>query len=128
MWLVAFQVNTNILTVDEGGEGWLSPEHLLLSDMDSLEEALQVELWRNPQHGTLQLGGLLLKPGQTFTVQDLKSLKVRSEIVLFTLSYCIGSRALHHQNKQKNIPIMIKICFIYYWTNYWTQICDTSKN
>lgn len=79
---VLFQVLTNRLTVDEGGESWLGPEHLLLSDVDSMEEALQVELQREPQHGALQLGGLQLKPGRSFTVQDLKSLKVRSDILL----------------------------------------------
>ncbi|XP_040887458.1 FRAS1-related extracellular matrix protein 1a [Toxotes jaculatrix] len=71
------QVITSALTVDEGGECWLGPEHLLLSDVDSMEEALQVELQREPRHGALQLGGCPLQPGQAFTVQDLKSLKVR---------------------------------------------------
>ncbi|XP_070785815.1 FRAS1-related extracellular matrix protein 1a isoform X3 [Enoplosus armatus] len=71
------QVITFPLTVDEGGECWLGPEHLLLSDVDSMEEALQVELQREPRHGALQLGGLPLKPGRAFTVQDLKGLKVR---------------------------------------------------
>ncbi|XP_075943318.1 FRAS1-related extracellular matrix protein 1a [Anarhichas minor] len=71
------QVITNPPTVDEGGQCWLGPEHLLLSDVDSVEEALQVVLQREPQHGALQLDGLALKPGQAFTVQDLKSLKVR---------------------------------------------------
>ncbi|XP_037613686.1 FRAS1-related extracellular matrix protein 1a isoform X1 [Sebastes umbrosus] len=71
------QVITNPLTVDEGGECWLGPEHLLLSDVDSMEEALQVALQREPQHGALQLGGLPLKPGHALTVQDLKDLKVR---------------------------------------------------
>ncbi|XP_034470970.1 FRAS1-related extracellular matrix protein 1a isoform X2 [Hippoglossus hippoglossus] len=70
------QVITNALTVDEGGECWLGPEHLLLSDMDSMEEALRVALQKDPQHGALQLGGLLLRPGQAFTVQDVKSFKV----------------------------------------------------
>lgn len=80
---ILFQVITNALTVDEGGECWLGPEHLLLSDVDSMEEVLQVELQREPQHGALQLGGLLLKPGQAFTVQDLKSFKVRSDIPVY---------------------------------------------
>ncbi|XP_019955749.2 FRAS1-related extracellular matrix protein 1a isoform X1 [Paralichthys olivaceus] len=70
------QVITNALSVDEGGECWLGPEHLLLSDMDSMEEALRVALQKEPQHGALQLGGLLLQPGQAFTVQDVKSFKV----------------------------------------------------
>lgn len=73
-----FQVVTNPLTVEEGGERWLGAEHLLLLDTDSMEEALQVELQRGPRHGALQLGGLPLEPGQAFTVQDLKGLKVRS--------------------------------------------------
>ncbi|XP_041821251.1 FRAS1-related extracellular matrix protein 1a [Chelmon rostratus] len=71
------QVITNPLTVDEGGECWLGPDHLLLSDVDSMEEALRVQLQREPQHGALQLGGLPLKAGHVFTVQDLKSFKVR---------------------------------------------------
>uniref|UniRef100_A0A3P9C444 Fras1 related extracellular matrix 1a n=1 Tax=Maylandia zebra TaxID=106582 RepID=A0A3P9C444_9CICH len=65
------------LTVDEGGECRLGPEHLLLSDEDSSEEALRVELQREPQHGTLHLSGLLMKPGQSFTLQDLQSHNVR---------------------------------------------------
>ncbi|XP_071782184.2 FRAS1-related extracellular matrix protein 1a [Centroberyx gerrardi] len=71
------EVITNHLTVDEGAECWLGPDHLLLSDVDSMEGALQVELRREPQHGALQVGGLPLKAGQAFTVRDLKSLKVR---------------------------------------------------
>lgn len=60
----------------------LGPEHLLLSDVDSMEQVIRVELQRDPRHGALQLGGLPLKPGHVFTVQDLKSLKVRSDILL----------------------------------------------
>lgn len=89
---VVFQVITNPMTVEEGGECWLSPEHLLLSDIDSMEEALQVELQREPRHGALQLDGLSLKLGQAFTVQDLKSLKVRSDILLHS---CQISQTTH---------------------------------
>ncbi|XP_068164367.1 FRAS1-related extracellular matrix protein 1a isoform X2 [Antennarius striatus] len=71
------QVVTNPLTVDEGGGVLVSSENLLLADVDSMEEDLQVQLQRKPQHGSLSRGGLLLKPGQAFTAQDLKSLKVR---------------------------------------------------
>ncbi|KAJ8385248.1 hypothetical protein AAFF_G00191250 [Aldrovandia affinis] len=42
-----------------------------------MEEALRVELKREPHHGHIELDGFPMKPGQTFTVQDLKSLKVR---------------------------------------------------
>ncbi|XP_063756912.1 FRAS1-related extracellular matrix protein 1a isoform X2 [Eleginops maclovinus] len=71
------QVITNPLSVDEGGDDLIGPDHLQLSDVDSMEEALQVVLQREPHHGALQLGGLPLKPGNAFTVQHLKSLKVR---------------------------------------------------
>ncbi|XP_028263008.1 FRAS1-related extracellular matrix protein 1a [Parambassis ranga] len=71
------QVITNSLTVDEGGECWLSPEHVLLSDVDSVEEALHIELQTEPQHGALQLDGLPLKPGQAFSLHDMNSHKVR---------------------------------------------------
>uniref|UniRef100_A0A3Q2V9Z3 Fras1 related extracellular matrix 1a n=1 Tax=Haplochromis burtoni TaxID=8153 RepID=A0A3Q2V9Z3_HAPBU len=71
------QVVSKPLTVDEGGECRLGPEHLLLSDEDSSEEALRVELQREPQHGALHLSGLLMKPGQSFTLQDLQSHNVR---------------------------------------------------
>ncbi|XP_056156549.1 FRAS1-related extracellular matrix protein 1a isoform X2 [Lampris incognitus] len=71
------EVRTNPVTVDEGGECRLGSEHLLLSDVDSVEELLKVELRREPQHGTLQLAGFPFTPGRAFTVQDLKSLKVR---------------------------------------------------
>uniref|UniRef100_A0A665UUH8 Fras1 related extracellular matrix 1a n=1 Tax=Echeneis naucrates TaxID=173247 RepID=A0A665UUH8_ECHNA len=57
-------------------EARIGPEHLLLLDVDSLENVLQVELQGGPQHGALQLNGTLLTPGQAFTVRDLKSFKV----------------------------------------------------
>ncbi|KAG7461901.1 hypothetical protein MATL_G00196120 [Megalops atlanticus] len=71
------EVHTNELTVEEGGECQVSSEHLLLTDQDSMEDALRVELKREPQHGYIELDGFPMKPGQTFTVHDLKSLKVR---------------------------------------------------
>ncbi|XP_074518325.1 FRAS1-related extracellular matrix protein 1a isoform X2 [Halichoeres trimaculatus] len=71
------QVITNPLTIEEGGESSVGPEHLLLSDVDSMEESLRVELQKEPQHGVLQLGSLSLKQGQAFTMQDLRNLKVR---------------------------------------------------
>lgn len=81
-----FQVITNSLTVDEGGEGLLSPEHIHVSDVDSVPEALKVELHKEPNHGVLHLSGDPLTAGQTFDLQDLKSLKVRSDILpLFNL-------------------------------------------
>lgn len=75
------QVHMKPLTVDEGGECWVGPDHLLLTDHDSTEESLRVELKREPQHGAVQLDGVPMKPSQNFTVRDLKSLKVRSDMI-----------------------------------------------
>lgn len=68
--------------MDEGGQSRVGPEHVLLSDVDSMEDRLQVALQGEPQHGALQLGGRPLTPGQAFTLQDLKRFKVRSDILL----------------------------------------------
>ncbi|KAG1924545.1 FRAS1-related extracellular matrix protein, partial [Pimephales promelas] len=74
---LAPEVHVRQLTVDEGGESWVSEEHVRLKDQDSLEDSLHVELKKKPQHGSIYLDGTAMSPGQTFTVRDLKSLKVR---------------------------------------------------
>ncbi|XP_030635867.1 FRAS1-related extracellular matrix protein 1a isoform X3 [Chanos chanos] len=74
---LAPEVHVNQLMVDEGGECWVTLDHLRLTDRDSLEGSLCVELKRRPQHGEIYLDSIPLNPGQTFTVRDLKSLKVR---------------------------------------------------
>ncbi|KAK7910238.1 hypothetical protein WMY93_014922 [Mugilogobius chulae] len=71
------EVVTASLSVDEGGESWVGPQHLLLSDVDSNTESLTVKLQSDPQHGFLQLSGSRLTPGQSFSVQDLKNIKIR---------------------------------------------------
>lgn len=68
---------SSALLVDEGGESPLGPQNLLLSDVDSREDALQVQLRAGPRHGALRIGPVPLEPGQSFTVKDLKSLKLR---------------------------------------------------
>lgn len=75
-----FQVITGLLTVDEGGRRRLGPEHLLLSDVDSAEERLQVQLQGEPGHGVLQLNNRPLMSNQTFTLQELKSFQVRLDV------------------------------------------------
>nr|XP_040037680.1 FRAS1-related extracellular matrix protein 1a isoform X7 [Gasterosteus aculeatus aculeatus] len=106
------QVITNPPTVDEGGHCWLGPEHLLVSDVDSVESKLQVALQRKPQHGALQFGDLPLKPGQAFAVKDLKSLKVRynhdgSETVEDHIEFTAtdGSNSVHFVLQVKVLPI-----------------------
>uniref|UniRef100_A0A8C1Q760 Fras1 related extracellular matrix 1a n=1 Tax=Cyprinus carpio TaxID=7962 RepID=A0A8C1Q760_CYPCA len=74
---LAPEVHVEPLAVDEGGESWVSEDHMRLSDQDSLQDSLHVELKTGPQHGSIYLDGTAMSPGHTFTVRDLKSLKVR---------------------------------------------------
>nr|XP_023676697.1 FRAS1-related extracellular matrix protein 1 [Paramormyrops kingsleyae] len=71
------QVHMNPLTVEEGGECPMDSDHLWLTDPDTAEEALRVELRAGPQHGRLHLDGFPVDPGQAFALSDLTSLKVR---------------------------------------------------
>ncbi|KAM6973309.1 FRAS1-related extracellular matrix protein 1-like [Aplochiton taeniatus] len=57
------EVLTNPLTVEEGSGCRIGPEHLVLTDLDSMEEALRLELRRKPKHGLVQREGLPLKAG-----------------------------------------------------------------
>lgn len=79
LWRLLFQVVTRELLVDEGGESPLSSQNLLLSDVDSREEDLQVQLKAGPRHGALRMGPAPLEGSRFFTVKDLQSLGVRSD-------------------------------------------------
>jgi len=70
-----------------------------------VEEALQVALQREPQHGALHLSGGPLKPDQAFTVRDLKGLKVRSDI---------PHQLFHVGVERKYIPLTLCKQTVYY--------------
>uniref|UniRef100_A0A672MFC2 FRAS1-related extracellular matrix protein 1 n=1 Tax=Sinocyclocheilus grahami TaxID=75366 RepID=A0A672MFC2_SINGR len=96
------QVHVEPLAVDEGGESWVSEEHMRLSDQDSLQDSLHVELKTGPQHGSIYLDGTAMSPGQTFKVRDLKSLKVRSDVVPHSL-FGFTVNTLRQDTSGKNI-------------------------
>ncbi|PWA22149.1 hypothetical protein CCH79_00019973 [Gambusia affinis] len=106
------QVVTKPLTVDEGGEHILSPEHLHLSDVDSVPEALHVELQREPERGLLYFGGHPLTLGQNFTLQDLIRRKVRDnnrlayrEEVKHLVDWCDANHLILNVNKKEEIVV-----------------------
>ncbi|KAM7012171.1 LOW QUALITY PROTEIN: FRAS1-related extracellular matrix protein 1b [Tautogolabrus adspersus] len=68
---------TNLLRVEEGGGAFLTEEHLLVQDRDSREEALKVEVQRTALHGQLELQGRSLLQGDTFSLHDLRGLRLR---------------------------------------------------
>lgn len=71
------QMFTNLLRVEEGGSSFLMQEHLLVRDADSPKEKLKVRVQTQPQHGRLELQGVMLLEGESFHLQDLKALRVR---------------------------------------------------
>ncbi|KAL2079429.1 hypothetical protein ACEWY4_025173 [Coilia grayii] len=71
------QVLTNPLRVEEGGECWVSEDHMRVSDPDSTQDSLRVVLKRPPQHGSIQLNGAPISTGHIFTLLDFKTLRVR---------------------------------------------------
>ncbi|XP_047442063.1 FRAS1-related extracellular matrix protein 1b [Mugil cephalus] len=71
------EVFTNPLRVEEGGGSFVTEEHLLVRDRDTREEALKVEVQRTPPHGRLELQGRTLLEGDSFTLQDLRGLRLR---------------------------------------------------
>ncbi|XP_016317746.1 FRAS1-related extracellular matrix protein 1b [Sinocyclocheilus anshuiensis] len=68
---------TNLLRVEEGGGSFLMEEHLLVQDVDSSEDQLRIHVKTHPQHGRLELQGMALLEGDSFSLQDLKALRVR---------------------------------------------------
>lgn len=73
------QAFTNLLRVEEGGEAFVTEEHLQVRDRDTREEELEVELQRIPRHGRLEFRGQTLRQGAGFRLLDLRGLGLRSD-------------------------------------------------
>lgn len=71
------QVFTSPLRVDEGGQCVISTEHILVTDADTKLDKIGFSLQRQPLCGRLELNGFPLNPGETFSWEDLHTLKVR---------------------------------------------------
>ncbi|KAM9831469.1 FRAS1-related extracellular matrix protein 1b [Neosynchiropus ocellatus] len=68
---------TNLLRVEEGGGAFLTEEHLLVRDVDSRDESLRVEFHKEPHRGRMELRGQILRPGDHFSLNDLRTLRLR---------------------------------------------------
>nr|XP_023401132.1 FRAS1-related extracellular matrix protein 1 [Loxodonta africana] len=71
------EVFTNPLRVAEGGQCVISTEHILVSDADTKLDNIYLSLQRPPLHGRVELNGLPLNTGSTFSWEDLHALKIR---------------------------------------------------
>ncbi|KAM9797536.1 FRAS1-related extracellular matrix protein 1b isoform 3-T5 [Syngnathus typhle] len=68
---------SNLLRVEEGGTVFVTDEHVLVRDSDTRQSNLKVALERSPRCGRLELRGRSLRPGDSFTLADLRGLAVR---------------------------------------------------
>ncbi|XP_055973252.1 FRAS1-related extracellular matrix protein 1 isoform X1 [Sorex fumeus] len=71
------QVFTSPLRVDEGGQRVISTEHILVTDADTKLDKVDFSLQSQPLCGRLELNGLPLSAGDTFSWGDLHAFKVR---------------------------------------------------
>ncbi|XP_056661330.1 FRAS1-related extracellular matrix protein 1 isoform X2 [Monodelphis domestica] len=71
------EVFTNSLQVEEGGLCIITTEHILISDMDTIQDKIRLSLQRMPLHGMVELNGFPLSQGDKFSWGDLHALKVR---------------------------------------------------
>ncbi|XP_008049143.1 FRAS1-related extracellular matrix protein 1 [Carlito syrichta] len=71
------KVSTSPLKVVEGGQRIISTEHILASDGDTKLDTLYFFLRELPLHGRVELNGVPLSTGATFSWVDLCTLKVR---------------------------------------------------
>ncbi|XP_042127293.2 FRAS1-related extracellular matrix protein 1 isoform X2 [Peromyscus maniculatus bairdii] len=71
------EVFTNTLRVVEGGQCTISPDSILVSDVDTPLDSISLSLQEMPLHGRVELDGFPLNPRGTFSWRDLHTLKVR---------------------------------------------------
>lgn len=73
----------------EGGQCVISPEHVLVSDVDTNLDNIRLSLQRGPQHGRVEMDGFALNTGATFSWGELCALKVRLDHFLASLFYVL---------------------------------------
>lgn len=78
---ITCQAFTNLLQVEEGGGAFVTEKHLLVRDRDTREEVLRVEIQRTAHYGQLELQGRTLQQGDQFSLQDLRELRLRSDMI-----------------------------------------------
>uniref|UniRef100_A0A8C0HGV7 FRAS1 related extracellular matrix 1 n=1 Tax=Buteo japonicus TaxID=224669 RepID=A0A8C0HGV7_9AVES len=71
------EVFTSHLRVEEGGLSPVTEGHILISDVDTKREHLLLLLQRQPQHGTVEMDGIIMNEGDSLSCGDLRTLAVR---------------------------------------------------
>ncbi|XP_062905194.1 FRAS1-related extracellular matrix protein 1a isoform X2 [Mobula hypostoma] len=71
------ELYTSQLTVEEGGSGQITVDHLLVTDIDTEEDHIKLILQKKPMYGEVEVNGFPITEGNMITLTDLKGFKVR---------------------------------------------------
>ncbi|XP_067839790.1 FRAS1-related extracellular matrix protein 1a isoform X3 [Heptranchias perlo] len=71
------EIFTNQLNVEEGGTSQITVDHMLVTDVDTKEDHIRVMLQKKPMHGEVEVDGIPMIEGNMFTLEDLRTFKVR---------------------------------------------------
>ncbi|XP_069498160.1 FRAS1-related extracellular matrix protein 1-like [Ambystoma mexicanum] len=87
------EIFTNPIRTEEGASAYITGENLMVTDRDTKNDDIRVQLKKGPQHGNIELQGVILQDGDMFTLGDLHSFKIRyqhddsetkEDVVIFT--------------------------------------------
>ncbi|KAJ7332654.1 hypothetical protein JRQ81_014834, partial [Phrynocephalus forsythii] len=71
------EIFTSHLNVEEGASSLITAEHLMVTDLDTKNSDIQIELKKSPVHGHIELHGVVMLEAEKFTFWDLHSSKLR---------------------------------------------------
>ncbi|XP_078264100.1 FRAS1-related extracellular matrix protein 1b [Rhinoraja longicauda] len=87
------EIFTNEIKSEEGSGCLITGDNLMVTDKDTVDEDLRIQLQGKPQHGQIELQGTVMLEGDMFSLDDLKSFQVRykhddsetlNDLVIFT--------------------------------------------
>ncbi|XP_051866646.1 FRAS1-related extracellular matrix protein 1b [Pristis pectinata] len=87
------EIFTNEIKAEEGSGCSITRDNLMVTDKDTIDEDLRIQLRQKPQHGEIELQGNIMLEGDMFMLDDLKSFQVRykhddsetlNDLVVFT--------------------------------------------
>ncbi|KAG8548428.1 hypothetical protein GDO81_025369 [Engystomops pustulosus] len=79
------KISTYPVRTEEGASSLITGESLVLSDEDTKSENLRIVLKSAPRHGNVELHGLPITEGKTFSLEELRTYKVRSSSIITTV-------------------------------------------
>ncbi|XP_077132985.1 FRAS1-related extracellular matrix protein 1-like isoform X2 [Ranitomeya variabilis] len=71
------KISSHPVRTEEGASCLITGESLIISDEDTKSENLKIRLKSGPRHGNLELHGVPITEGSTFSLEELRTYKVR---------------------------------------------------